>query len=102
ATRRLVGDDRRPEFRRRCPSRSPDDRGVRPAACRARRELGKDRWPHIGWTTRVPPGGLLRRRQGGAGQLHDVCSSVEQKVRDSDEMFHIASPEEVASAIAFL
>ena len=59
----------------------------------------------VGLTSGGPlgfPREVSRRRQSGAGQLHDVRSSVEQMVRDSDEMFHIASPEEVANVIAFL
>jgi 3-oxoacyl-[acyl-carrier protein] reductase len=31
-----------------------------------------------------------------------ITSAVEQMVRDSDEMFHVASPEDVADVIAFL
>jgi 3-oxoacyl-[acyl-carrier protein] reductase len=31
-----------------------------------------------------------------------ITPTVEQMVQDSDEMFHIASPEEVANLIAFL
>ena len=51
-------------------------------ARRAKREMGKDRWPHIGWAIGVPAGGFIRRREGGAGQLHDVRSVGTCRARD--------------------
>src|SRR5262249_37641504 len=52
--------------------RGPDDRRVRPAARRPRRDLGPDRRPYLRRGHRLPPGGLLPRGPGGAEQLHDV------------------------------
>ena len=63
----------RPGARGRRPGGGAADRRVRASPRRPRGRMGPHHRPHLRRCGRLPRGGLLRRRQGGAGQLHAEC-----------------------------
>jgi 2-dehydro-3-deoxy-D-arabinonate dehydratase len=68
-----------------CTRAGPADRRVRPPARRPRRDLGPHHRPHLRESTRLPGGGLVRRRQSRPGELHDVRRAGTRPVRHHRE-----------------
>ena len=105
----------------------PAHRRVRPPPHPPRRHLGPDHRAHLRRPLRIPPGGVVRRGQGGPGELHHVRRRGARPPRRHRErrppaghrhrMGHprgrgggarahpdrkVATPEEVAEVIVFL
>ncbi len=95
---RRDGAHHRPGVCRRRPGGRPADRRVRPSPYRTTRPMGPHRRPDLGRGRRFPRRGLLRRRQGGAGQLHPRARPASSPATASPPMSSIPpSPTRVGS-----